>query len=171
MSTVTFFGTPVNTTDPAKPAPTTSPLGMSVSRPHDDGWSRDSFLVATGRAAGEGVATAFGSKDDALAAARALSTGSQPAVAVRFDGATGPRGSTPWVVESLVLANPTAVGFVDRAGREHHRGWDLDHDLLDLEGSMSNPNHAAWRAKIIGGAPVTNGLTAVVDGAVLVSFD
>lgn len=166
----TSFGTPVTTTDPAKPAPTTSPLGTTVTEPFEGSFSRDAFLVVTGRAAGEPVTTAFGRKDDAIAAARALSTGSQPAVAVRYDRNAGPRGSTPWVVEALLMANPTPVGFIDRASREHHTGWRLDHDALDLEGSMSNPNHAAFLTRFVAAAPPTNGLAAVVDGATLVSF-
>lgn len=171
MNHVTSFGSPVTKIDPAKPAPTTSHLGVSITTPYAGSWSRDSFLVATGRAAGAPIATAFTSRADALAAAQALSVGAQPALAVRWDGTAGPRGSTPWVVESLLLANPTPVGFLDRGSREHHTGWRLDHEALDLEGAMTNPNHAAFMAKYLAKAPAANGLAAVVDGAVQLTFE
>lgn len=151
--------------DPKLPLPTTSGTGTAITAAYDDNsWSHDSFLEVTGPATSGPIPHAFASKQDAIAAAAGLSHGTQPALAVLYDPSAGPRGSTPWIVQALQIANPQAVGFIDRASRWHHTGWRVGTELLDLESG----NLASSLRDFVAAAPFTAGVAAIVDGAVIV---
>ena len=145
------------------PAPTTSGHGtpISVAYPDND-WSRDAFLEVTGPAASGPIPSAFATKDKALAAAAGLSHGTQPALAVLFDPTSGPRGSMPYVVQSLQIANPSETGFTSRAGEWIKTGWNVHTDFLDLE---TNPSKSFF-ADFVRNSPFIAGVVAIVDGAV-----
>lgn len=151
--------------NPRHPKPTTSGTGTAITTAYENNdWSRDAFLEVTGPATSGPIAHAFGSKEDALAAAAGLSHGAQPALAVIFDRNSGPRGSTPWVIQSLQVANPDPTGFQDRGGRWHHTGWHVGTHFLNLE----TGNVSSFFKKFVEGAPFAAGVVAIVDGSVLI---
>jgi hypothetical protein len=151
--------------DPSKPKPTTSGTGTPITIAYDDNdWSRDQFLEITGPATSGPIPHAFSSKEDALAAAAGLSHGNQPALAVLFDSTSGPRGSKPWVIQSLQVANPSAVGFIKRNGDWQHTGWDVHTNFLNLE----TGNVSSFLQEFVAKAPFTSGVAAIVDGAVTI---
>lgn len=145
------------------PVPTTSGHGTPISIAYpDNDWSRDSFLEVTGPATSGPIPFAFGTKEEALAAAAGLSHGAQPALAVLFDSSSGPRGSKPYVVQSLQIANPSETGFYSRAGEWIKTGWNVYTDFINLE---TNPSKSYFR-DFVTNAPFAAGVVAIVDGAV-----
>ena len=151
--------------DPDLPMPNTSGTGTAITVAYEgNDWSSDSFLEVTGPATSGPIPHAFGSKEEALAAAAGLSHANQPALAVLFDANSGPRGTKPWVIQGLQVANPTAVGFFDRASRWHHTGWRVSTDFLDLE----TGNVSKFLKDFVAKAPFAAGVHAIVDGAVVI---
>ena len=153
-------------TAPKFPLPTTSGTGTPISIAYEDNdWSRDAFLEVTGPAtSGDPIPFAFGSKEDALAAAASLSHGQQPALAVLFDATSGPRGSKPWVVQSLQLANVSEDGFIKRNGEFEQTGWKVFTNALDLE----TGNVSKFLKEFVAGSPFAAGVAAIVDGTVTI---
>jgi hypothetical protein len=148
------------------PIPTTSGTGTPISTAYDgNDWSRTAFLEVTGPAtSGDPIPFAFASKEAAIAAAASLSHGIQPALAVLFDATSGPRGSTPWVVQALQMASPSETGFWSRANEWIATGWHVHTGALDLEqGGLSSSLR-----KFVERAPFAAGVAAIVDGTVTI---
>lgn len=153
-------------TTPKFPLPTTSGTGTPITAAYENNdWSSKSLLEVTGPAtSGDPIPFAFTRKEDALAAAASLSHGNQPALAVLFDGTSGPRGSMPWLVQSLQIAKPVEDGFIKRNNEFQQTGWEVLTNPLNLE----TGNVSKFLKEFVANAPFAAGVAAIVDGTVLI---